>query len=236
MAAVLRVGDHARPENSAYRVARGDELLQDTLFAPRNIRRGLDMLAAYGETGGYSGLAYTPEMLHRFEEVLERRYNTTDGAYTFAMPHFAPYVDAETARFYGANTADESLVRTRPETFGEATERLLAETANELAPEMLALKQSMGWFEAEKFARYGPYNDVPYVHSDPDTTLLRNPQGGWCTIDLPASTSQKTNVVDLTQAVPDFTFATPHEGWLVDRPGEFWDGLPADGGPARAFY
>lgn len=92
MAALLRVGDHARPENSAYRVARGDELLQDTLFAPRNIRRGLDMLAAYGEAGGFSGLAYTPEMLHRFEEVLERRYNTTDGAYAFAMPHFAPYV------------------------------------------------------------------------------------------------------------------------------------------------
>lgn len=236
MSTALPVGMKAKPENTAYRIARGDELLQDRVFAPASIRRGLGYLAEYGQEGGFADLAYSPEMAHRFEEVLQRRYETTDGPEIFEMPNTAPYDDASIARFYGCETGDAGMVRSRRETFDEATERLLRETARELAPEMLALKTNMHWFDRESWARYGPYDPVPLVHAAPDETLLRNPGGGWATIDLPAATSQKTNVVDYTDGLPQYTFATPHEGWLVDRDGGFWDGLKSDTKPARGFY
>ena len=236
MSSTVHVGARTKPENNAYRVARGDELLQDRVVAPATIRRGLGILAEYGRDAGFGDLAYSPEMAHRFEEVLMRRYETTDGPEIFQMPHTAPYDDASVARFYGCATGDTSMVRTRRETFDEAVERMLQETARELAPEMFALRTNMHWYETEEWARYGPHDPVPYVHADPDATLLRNPQGGWGTLDLPAATSQRSNVIDYTEGVPGFTFATPHEGWLVDRPGGFWDSLASDTKPATGFY
>lgn len=230
------VGTKTKPENNAYRIARGDDLLQDRVFAPEAIRRGLGYLAEYGAEGGFAELAYTPEMAHRFEEVLQRRYETTDGPEIFEMPNTAPYDDASVARFYGCDTGDSSMIRSRRETFDEATTRLLRESAQELAPEMLALQTNMATFEVESWARYGPYNPIPLVHADPDVTLLRNPNGGWGAIDIPQATSQKTNVIEYADAIPHYVFATPHEGWLVDRENGFWDNLATDDKPARGFY
>jgi hypothetical protein len=230
------VGTKVKPENNVYRIARGDELLQDRVFAPDAIRRGLGYLAEYGVEGGFAELAYSPEMAHRFEEILQRRYETTDGPEIFEMPNTAPYDDAAVARFYGCDTADTGMIRSRRETFDEATTRLLRETARELAPEMLALQTNMATFEVESWARYGPYDPIPLVHADPDVTLLRNPGGGWGSIDLPQATSQKTNVIEYTDGVPHYTFAAAHEGWLVDRENGFWDTLATDDKPARGFY
>ena len=236
MSTAQAVNFKAKPENNVYRIARGDDLLQDRVFAPAAIKRGLEYLAEYGIEGGFAELAFSPEMLHRFEEVLQRRYETTDGPEIFEMPNTAPYDDAAVARFYGCDTGDASMIRSRRETFDEATTRLLRETAQELAPEMLALQTNMAWFEKESWARYGPYDPTPIVHADPDVTLLRNPEGGWGTIDLPQATSQKTNVIEYSDGIPNYVFATPHEGWLVDRENGFWDGLATDDKPARGFY
>jgi hypothetical protein len=232
---------HVRRAESAgiaYRVAVGDELLQDTLFAPATIRRGLDMLAAHARGGRATGgdLAYTPEMVHRFEEVLQRRYDASDGPEVFEMPNYAPFVDTGMAAFYGCHTTETSMVRTRMENYEEATERLLRETAREVESEMAGLAQMMDHYRAEEWARYGIAEEAPFSHADPDNTLLRNPGGGWCTMDRPAATSDKGTVIDMYDAVPDHTYATPHEGWLVDRRGAFWDELPAGGPPATGFY
>ena len=66
--------EHEFPTNDSrlipYHVARGDKLLQNSAFSQETQRRGLEMLSKYG-----GELAYTPEMVHRFQEVFERRYN-----------------------------------------------------------------------------------------------------------------------------------------------------------------
>jgi formyl-CoA transferase len=57
MSSTVHVGARSRPENNAYRVARGDELLQDRVVAPATIRRGLGILAEYGRDAGFGDLA-----------------------------------------------------------------------------------------------------------------------------------------------------------------------------------
>lgn len=200
-----------------YRVARGDVLLEELLFAPDTIRRGLDRLAQY------SNLARTPEMVHRFEEVLQRRFESDKGWDNFEMPNFAVYEDGQLASFYGCEGLRTENVKTRRETYQEIVERLIAETVDEIAPEMAGLSQMHDHFNNESWARYGVAEEAPFCHADPDVTLFRNPEKGWAGISLPAATSQKSNVIDMYQGDPDFTFATPHEGWLVDQRGGFYD-------------
>lgn len=203
-----------------YHVARGDALLQDKVFSHETVKRGLDILSSkYG--GGK--LAYTPEMSERFQTVLQRRYATNDGWDQFQMPNYAPYVDPELASFYGCETSQKENIMVRKETFDEITERLIEDTAREISDELPGLQQMMDWYYNEEWARYGVAEEVPYAHKDPDSTLFRNPSRGWSTMDRPAATSDRSNVIDMYDAVPDYTFATPHEGWLVDRRGRYWD-------------
>jgi hypothetical protein len=203
-----------------YHKARGDDLLQDKVFAHETVKKGLDILA---NDFGAGNLAYTPEMSERFQTVLQRRYATNDGWDQFQMPNYAPYVDEDLAAFYGCDTSMKENIMARKETFDEITERLIHDTAREISNELPGLSQMMGHYNNEVWARYGVTDEKPYVHEDPDVTLFRNPDHGWSTIDRPASTSDRSNVVDMYGAVPDYTFATPHEGWLVDRRGRFWD-------------
>jgi hypothetical protein len=216
-----------RPESAllVYNKARGDDNLQDSLFRPESIREGLDLLARYP----YGHLAKTPEMVHRFEEVLERRYNSTDGPYIFETPNYATLENRELAAFYGVqpSSVPSDTIRTGMETIPESRHRLLAETARELAPELVALAQTSFWFERESWARFGPYRDQTYTHADPDKTLFRN-LGGLenTTMDIGISTSEKRDIIDGYQAVPDYTFAVPHEGWQVDARSGYWSDLP----------
>jgi len=214
-----------------YHVVRGDELLQDRITDPMTIRRGLDMLA---QTGG--DLAYTPEMLARFQTVFMRRFETNQGRETFDMPNgYAVYEDPEIAAFYGVNTSDQESIRTRKETFDEIVNRLLIETVHEIETEMAGLSQMMGHYNNEEWARYGVYAEAPYSHVDPDATLFRNPERGWGTMDIAAATSEKTNVVDLYEVSPDYVYPTPHPGWEVDRRGAFYDDLKNDSDVAYGF-
>ena len=215
-----------------YRVTEGDDLLQDVLFRDETIRRGLAMLDQYA--GG--GLAYTPEMSERFKEVLERRYQVDEGSNSFDVPNYALYEDPDMAAFYGVDTSQVDNIQAEREDFDLQVERLLRDTAREIEPEMAGLAQQMQNFRNEEWARYGVFEEKPYVHADPDITLFRNPGRGWATIDRPAATSDKTNVINLYDAQPDFTYSIPHEGWLVDRRGGFWDNQATDEPPALGFY
>lgn len=211
----------------AYKAARGDELLQDYAFTHESIQRGLDILAT---KYGVGQLAYSPEVIERFKEVYERRYTTNDGPDQFQMPNFAPYVDSEIATFYGLDTSDQGQggkIMDRKETFAETIDRLLDESARETLDDIPGLQQMMHHYETETWARHGVADESPFAHENPDATLFRNPQGGWSTIDRPAATSDRSNVIDMYDAVPNYTFPTPHPGWTVDRPGAFWDTLPS---------
>lgn len=201
-----------------YHVARGDKLLQDEVTKPETIRRVLDLLALKG-----GELAYTPEMLHRAETVLMRRYETHDGGDNFQMPNYGIYEDPEMAAFYGCDTSEVANIRTRKETFEEVIDTIVKDTARELETEMAGLSEMMQHYRNEEWARYGVAAEQPYSHVDPDVTLFRNPSHGWSTMDRPAATSQKSNVIDLYEAQAEYVFATPHEGWEVDRRGAFYD-------------
>lgn len=214
-----------------YHVARGDELLQNRITDPSTIRRGLDMLSQYG-----GDLAYTPEMLARFQTVFMRRFETNQGRETFDMPNgYAVYEDPEMAAFYGVNTSDTASIRDRKETFDEIVDRLLVESVNELESEMAGLAQMMQHYNNEEWARYGVASEAPYSHVDPDVTLFRNPDHGWSTMAIAAATSEKSNVMDLYEVSPDNVFPTPHPGWEVDRRGHFYNGLDNDDDVAYGF-
>lgn len=218
-----------------YHVARGDQLLQDMVFAPETIRRGLKLLEV---EFGAGKLAYTPEMLHEFETVLQRRYETDDGAYIFEMPNSSVYDDPEIAAFYGVQSGlNTNFLRTEKESFQSATERLIQATAKEVAENIPGLVQLHDNFNNESWARYGIAEEMPYCHADPDVTLFRNPQReAWNSMARPASTSQKTNTIDLTDAVGFNIYAQPNEGWQIDDRGGFYDKLPpVPEGPAYGF-
>ncbi len=219
-------------QNIAVAYARGDTLLQDLIFRPEVIKKGLDMLSKYG-----GELAYTPEMSQRFQTILERRYNTNQGPEQFQMPNYAPYVDKELAAFYGCYTDNDRNIQTRKESFEEQIERLVGESVRELEPELAGLAQNMQNFRNEEWGRYGIVNEVPYSHVDPNTTLLRNYNNDpWTTLDNPASTTNKSNVIDLYEGEPDYTYATPHEAWLVDQKDRFFDQQDPGGKPPLGFY
>lgn len=218
-----------------YQVSRGDQLLQDQVFAPESIRRGLKMLEL---DFGAGKLAFTPEMVHEFETVLQRRYETDDGSYVFETPNFSVYEDPEIAAFYGVDSGTyNNFLRTEKESFQEATERLLRATAKEVADNIPGLVQLHENFNNESWARYGVAEEVPYCHADPDVTLFRNPsREAWNSMARPAATSQKTNTIDLTEAVGFNIYAQPNEGWQVDQRGGFYDKLPpVPGGAAYGF-
>lgn len=208
-----------------YHAARGDELLQDQVFSHDALLRGLQIMA---EKYGVGDLAYTPEMKEHFQEIYERRYYTDDGEDQFQMPNYAPYVDEDLANFYGLDTQNQGgggrIVGER-ETFTEAVDRLLDEAAREAADSAPGLRNMMHHYDVEEWARYGVAEEKPYVHYDADVTLFRNEDGGWSTMDRPASTSDRSNVINMYDAVPDYTFPTPHPGWTIDRPGGYYDSL-----------
>ena len=203
-----------------YKVARGDVLLQDVLFTPEVIQRGLKMLSKYG-----GDLAYTPEMNERFNTILQRRFDTNIGFEIFEMPNYGVYEDPEMAAFYGADTSQRDNLQTRLETYDEQIDRLLHETVCELEAELDGLSQMMNLYKLEEWGRYGVAAEMPYNHIDPDLTLLRNPQRGWNALDIAAATSEKSNVISNYQGIPENVFATPHEGWLVDQKDRYWDQL-----------
>jgi hypothetical protein len=70
---------------------------------------------------------------------------------------------------------------------------------------------------------FSPPHFAPY--EDPALAAV-NRGGGWAAVDRPAATSEKSNVINLYEAVPDYVFPQPHPGWDVDRPGGFWSSLP----------
>lgn len=204
----------------AYHVQRSDALVQDHILRPDTIRACLDKLSKPG-----GDLAYSPEIVARVGTVLERRFDTDIGADLFSPPNYGVYEDPEIAAFYGVNTSETTNIQTRKETFEEQRERLIDEVVREVEPELAGLAQMMNHYRAENYPRHGIADEAPYVHADPDLTLLRNPDRGWCAMDTPVSTSQKRNVVDMYEAVPNYTFPTPHPGWEVDRPKGFWSSL-----------
>lgn len=220
---------HANSGNDSllipYHVARGDDLLQDQAFSHDAIMRGLNMMAEKYNVGT---LAYSPILRERFKEIYERRYATDDGPDQFQLPNYAPYVDDELANMYGLDTEEQSgggTIVGDKESFGEAIDRMLDAAARETSEDAPGLSQMMDHYKNEEWARYGVANEVPYAHADPDVTLFRNPGGGWSAFDRPAATSDRANVIDMYQGVPDYTFPTPHSGWSIDREGGYWDNL-----------
>jgi hypothetical protein len=203
-----------------YRTVRGDDLLQDKIFAPETIRRGLDIMAAMG----VGELAYSPVMLHEFEVILARRFGDDDGGNTFEMPNYGVYEDPSMADFYGVDT---SLInfRTEKETQEDAVERLLQESAKEAATQSVGLAQMMNLYATEEWARHGISDETPYVHSNADLTLFRNPTHEWATIDRPISTNDKHNIIEfygnpdeplVGGNVLEHVHPTPHPAFLVD--------------------
>lgn len=203
-----------------YHWQRSDALIQDTILNPDSIRECMALLAKVG-----GNIAYTPEIQARIMEVLERRFETDIGNDIFVVPNYAVYEDPEIAAFYGVDTSETSNIQTRKETFSEQKERLIHETARELETELPGLVQMMEQYRREDWARYGVAEEAPYIHSNPDITLFRNPGGGWSSMDTPIATSEKSNVINMYEAEPEYTFPTPHPGWEVDTAGGYWNSL-----------
>ena len=196
-----------------YKVARGDDLSQDTILTLGTVRMCMDKLSQFSPK-----LAYTPEIQQRCEEVLQRKYDDDIGNDAFAPPHYAVYEDPRLAAFYGVDTSMVENIQTRKETFEERRARLVDETVREIEPELLGLYQAMEQFRMEDWARHGVADEQIYTHVDPDITLFRNYNRGWSTMDRPIGTSEKSNVINLYEGEPEYTFPQPHPGWEVDRP------------------
>lgn len=212
--------DRLRTRDAAgrtYRATVGDELFEDYFYAPETVRKCQDALARVS-----GNLAYTPAIEEKILQVLERRVNTDIGNDVFVPPHYGPYEEPEMAAFYGIDTTMTDNLQTRKETHREQRDRIVAETIREVEIEMTGLAQQMELFRREDWPRHGVYDERPYFHADPDITLLRNPERGWSTLDRPVATSDKTNVIDLYEAQPEFVFPTPHPAWEVDRAGGFY--------------
>lgn len=203
-----------------YRTARGDDLEQNKILTPETIRMCMDGLATYS-----GDLAYTPEIEQKVQEVLERRYTDDQGNDVFSPPNYAPYDDPELASFYGIDTSQITNMQTRKENYEEQRNRLVKEVIREVEPELKGLWMQMEQFRIEDWARHGVADEKIYSHANPDVTLFRNYGKGWSTIDNPVSTSDKTNIIDLYEAQPEYTFPLPHPAWDVDRRGGVWNTL-----------
>jgi hypothetical protein len=204
----------------AQRVARGDDLELERILVPETFRMCMDSLSQY-----VGDLAYSPEVEQRVQEVLERRFTVDQGNDLFNPPNYAPYDDPEMAAFYGIDTSQVTNLKTRKENYTEQRDRLVKETVREVEPEMKGLWMQMEQFRMESWARHGVADEAPFVHTNPDVTLFRNYSKGWAAIDNAVATSNKTNVIDLHEAEPEFTHPTPHPGWDVDRRGGIWNSL-----------
>lgn len=196
----------------------GDERIQDKILSPETIRMVLDGLAQYA-----GDLAYTPEMEARAGEMLEQKFETDIGNDAFYAPNYAPYVDPNMAAFYGIKGMGD--VPSRKETFQEQQERLVKECVRALEPELAGLARMHQHFANESWARHGIANEALFVHDDPDVTLFRNPEKKWSSIDIAVSTSDKSNVVNLYESVPDYVFPVQHPAWMVDKPNGYWSQL-----------
>lgn len=205
---------------NAYHWQRSDATIQDKILHPDTVRMVMEKLSAIG-----GDLAYTPEMQARIMTVLQQRHNSNIGNDVFVVPNYAVYEDPELAAFYGVDTSETSNIQTRQETFDEQRSRLVKETARELEVELPGLAQMMEHYRREDWARYGIADEAPYIHADPDITLFRNPDRGWCTIDRPIATSEKSNVLNMYEGQPEFTFPCPHTGWTVDQQGGYFNSL-----------
>ena len=216
------VPDRTRRDNGSllYRIARGDDVEQNTVLTPETLRMCMQGLAQYA-----GDLAYSPEIQQRIQEVLERRFEADMGNDVFSMPNYAPYDDRELAAFYGVNTSMTANMQTRKENYEEQRARLVNETVREIEPELMGLVQQMKHYENESWARHGIADEDIFVHANPDESLLRNPGGGWCALDNPISTSSKNNVIELYDAVSDHVFPEPHPAWDVDRRNGMWSSL-----------
>ena len=203
-----------------YHWQRSDALLQDKILHPDTIRQCMALLSKKG-----GDLAYTPEMQARIGTVLQQRYESDIGNDIFVPPNYAPYEDPALAAFYGIDTTETSNLQTRKETFEEQKNRLVEEVCRQLEVELPGLAQMMDHYQREGWARHGVADEAPFIHSDPDITLFRNPDRGWSAMDIGISTSNKSNVIDLYEGQPEYTFPTPHPGWEIDVPGGYWNSL-----------
>lgn len=203
-----------------YRKTVGDDLLQDKIFDPNTIKRGLDILSHMGA----GELAYSPEISHKFEEVLERRYAVDDGGDTFQMPHYGVYEDESMAKFYGVDTSQLNF-RTEKESQQDTIERLLKASAKETLNDLPGLVQMMNWYAIEEWPRYGVQDDVPLVQPNSDLTMFRNPSHGWSTIDRGISTNDKHNIIqfyagpnepEIGGNVVEQLYPNPNPAWLID--------------------
>jgi hypothetical protein len=203
-----------------HRVTVGDELEQDKILSPETARMCMDQLAKVaGE------LAYTPEIQQIVMSALQMRYEEDIGNDVFVPPNYAPYDDPELATFYGIETNQVSNLQTRKENYDEQRNRLVREVVRQVEPEMKGLYMQMEQFRVEDAARHGVADEQIYTHVDPDITLFRNYSRGWSTMDRPIATSDKSNVINLYEAEPEFTHTLPHAGWETDRRDGFWNKL-----------
>jgi hypothetical protein len=203
-----------------YNVMRGDDVLHEKVLHPTTVREILNRLSAFA-----GDLAFTPEVIHRAEELLERNYDSDLGNDLFMPPNYAPYDDPKLASFYGILDIQTDNIQTRKETFDEIRERLISQVVRELEPELPGLTKVMNLFATEAWPRHGVADEAPLFHTDPDITLFRNPGRGWAAIDNPIATSTKTNVVQMYDSQPEFVFPRTHPAWEVDRHGGFYDQL-----------
>lgn len=183
-----------------YLVAQGETHPLELLRSPDTLARGLDMLAAFG-----GRLAYTSEMRARFQEVLERRFESQTGP-----DHFLGLANGfgEDAAFYGVRAA--APLPAARESAQAMVDRLLAETVLELEGELFPLSEQMRLYELESWPRHGALNEEPLRHADADASLFRNPDHGWSAIDRPVSTSDKSNTIGTYRDAP---FPQMHPGW-----------------------
>lgn len=209
----------------AYKVFRGDRLISQEIFLPETIQRGLALLDAKGA----GSLAYTPDVAHEFERILERRLQDDDGPYRFEMPHYAPIAEDGVAAFYGVDTdlAVQGLPN-RAETIDERIERLLDEAAQETLVIIPGVAAVMENFAREDWARTNPRSDDP-ISIDLKSARMRAPgenEEAWDTLATPLNVSDKTNTIELygdEGLLPGYdptwgmsVFPQVHPAWSVD--------------------